>query len=334
MLVGRHLQLPWELVKWLAIISLAVATAIGFATNMAGGDERSDASQKVLPLIDPAAPANSRLPREDILWQLDPEASGQGVEDGVAHVWRALELQQQGDWEKAVEAWRRLSLPAATRTWRQIAIGHAFLIQGELESAEDALDRAVRLEPENAVARYFRGLLRLQQATLAEEWYEPTAARRVHLVSYMPVVPNSRSMYRLAAMNELERAIAAASEIRQDVLLVPPEWPTLAPRLPTVGDLLVSLGADRFAGKAHNVLSYLYLERGRLEVAEQHMDAAAKGGVRVVYGYRDLGAKYETADRPSDAVRAYAKAMTQESGIVVPGKKAIQNLLKSLFDAP
>ena len=36
MLVTRHESLYWEVLKWLAILSLALATAISFAARLAG----------------------------------------------------------------------------------------------------------------------------------------------------------------------------------------------------------------------------------------------------------------------------------------------------------
>jgi hypothetical protein len=36
MLVSRHVDLHWELLKWLAILSLAIATAMVFATQVVG----------------------------------------------------------------------------------------------------------------------------------------------------------------------------------------------------------------------------------------------------------------------------------------------------------
>jgi hypothetical protein len=36
MLVPRHFDLHWELLKWLAILSLAVATAMVFARHVGG----------------------------------------------------------------------------------------------------------------------------------------------------------------------------------------------------------------------------------------------------------------------------------------------------------
>jgi len=36
MLIRRHIDLHWELLKWLAILSLAIATAMTFAKHLAG----------------------------------------------------------------------------------------------------------------------------------------------------------------------------------------------------------------------------------------------------------------------------------------------------------
>ena len=36
MLIRRHMDLHWELLKWLAILSLAVATAMAFARHVGG----------------------------------------------------------------------------------------------------------------------------------------------------------------------------------------------------------------------------------------------------------------------------------------------------------
>ena len=36
MFIPRHVDLHWELLKWLAILSLAVATAMAFAKHVGG----------------------------------------------------------------------------------------------------------------------------------------------------------------------------------------------------------------------------------------------------------------------------------------------------------
>lgn len=37
MLVSKQVDLHWELLKWLAILSLAIATAMAFASRVGGG---------------------------------------------------------------------------------------------------------------------------------------------------------------------------------------------------------------------------------------------------------------------------------------------------------
>jgi hypothetical protein len=37
MLVTRHMPLYWEVLRWLAIIAVAIATAICFAARLSGG---------------------------------------------------------------------------------------------------------------------------------------------------------------------------------------------------------------------------------------------------------------------------------------------------------
>lgn len=37
MLVSKHVDLHWELLKWLAILSLAIVTAMAFASRVGGG---------------------------------------------------------------------------------------------------------------------------------------------------------------------------------------------------------------------------------------------------------------------------------------------------------
>ena len=47
MLANRHMSVYWELLRWLAILGLALATAVGFTTRMAGGADLSGAAQPI-----------------------------------------------------------------------------------------------------------------------------------------------------------------------------------------------------------------------------------------------------------------------------------------------
>jgi tetratricopeptide (TPR) repeat protein len=202
-----------------------------------------------------------------------------------------------------------------------------------MENATAALARAGQLEPDNAVVHYFVGILRLQQAYVADEWNDAEGPQATVLVSHSPhpVVPNTQSMYRMQAVLELEDAVRLAPQVHLFRSLVPEEWPTAAVMPPAVHDVLLAARADNFAAKAHNVLGDLYLGRGALEQAEQHMDAAVQGGLSVVYGYGDLAEAYEKVGRHSDAMRVYLKAAQGEPGKVAPLKKAWENLRDSML---
>jgi tetratricopeptide (TPR) repeat protein len=325
MLMQRHMHLEWEIAKWIAILALASALAVAVAGRVASGGEPA----RLPPTIDEwAVPMGidqaERMPAPSI--------------DVTMEIWMLLADQQAGRLDRALEGWRRVPLPHEAEAWRNVALAQALIAAGDLEAAADALDTARAIQPENAVVHYYLGILQLERAERAMHWYDPGIVPAARYVSVgqppmvMPIAPNSRDMYRLAAAMELEAAIELAPAVLLDEPLVPPEWPTAAAIQPTVGDLLLALGADRFDAKAHNMLGYLYLESGAAQMAEHHMDAAADSGAVVVFGYEDLGKWYEAEGQHLDAVRAYAKATTQGTGIVRPLGKALENLRKALTE--
>lgn len=242
-------------------------------------------------------------------------------------MWRALELQHGAKYDDAVAAWQSIDLPCETTVWKQVALGQAYLATTEIESASEVLLDAKDLDPENPVVHYFLGLLRLEQACVAEQWQDAVGPTVTAFVAHRPteIAPNSKSMYELTAVMELEEAIKLAPDVWMDQPLVPTDWPTRAALAPTVGDLLLAVGAKNFEAKAHNVLSYIYLEQDSLEMAEGHMDSAAAGGLSVV-GYAELGERYATAGRHTDAARAYVKAMNHTSHKLDSARKAWDNL--------
>ena len=320
MFAQRHMHLEWEILKWLAIISLASALAIAFASHIAVGDEPRLLPPEIETWSQPMGDHEpSALARED---------------DAAAQVWNALDDQQAGRLDRAIEAWPCLPLAADAEIWRHIALAQAYLGADDLEAAAEALEVAGEIEPSAPLVHYYLGILRLEQADKAQSWYDAQGPQKIRLVSYPPVQisPNSREMYRLAAMTELDQAIELAGNVQLDQLLVSPDWPTAMALRPAASDLLLALGADGFEFKAHNMLSYLHLDNGSAEQAESHMDAAAAGGMVVVYGYEDLGELYEQRGRHLDAFRAYAKAAGQGIGIVRPTGKMLENLQKAFLE--
>lgn len=321
MLAQRHMHLEWEIIRWIAILGLALAIALAVASLTA---------QSAEPL---------RLPPQIDTWsaplEVTPDLPGNSAfvpaQDVGIRIWALLDDQQSGRLDRAVEGWPLVPLPPEREVWREVALAEAHIAMGNLDSAASALDAAANLEPDNAVVHYYLGILRLEQAERAPSWYEPSLRQVIHLAAYGPmdVVPNSRDMYHLVAMGELEQAIVLAPTVALDDPLIPGHWPTSAALRPTVGDLLQALGADRFDAKAHNMLGYLHMESGALSEAEHHMDAAADAGMMVALSYEELGKAYEAEGHNLDAFRAYAKAAGHGGGLVHPVHKMIENLYEA-----
>jgi len=310
----------WELFKWMICIALASALALGVLTSVAGAADLSKVDREPAPL--PSGIDGAAVPIEEPRFEEPPP-----VADLAIRVWQALELQHGQRYDEAIAAWQAIDLACETTVWKQVALGQAYLATGEIDSAAEVLFDARDLQSDNPIVHYFLGLLRLEQAYVADEWPDAVGPEGTSFVAYKPtdVAPNTKSMYQLTAMMELEEALKLAPDVWADQPLVPADWPTRAALAPTVGDLLLAVSADNFEAKAHNMLSYLYLERGSLETAEGHMDSAARGGLKVV-GYVDLGEKYAEAGQHTDAARAYVKAMSHSPSKVEPARKAWENL--------
>lgn len=322
MLVRQHVHqhAEWELVKWTILMAVAAALALGVLTSVAGAADLKKVAREPLPL--PSEIADIAAPMGEP--QIDKPLA---TTDLAMQVWQALELQHSEMYDEAIAAWQAIDLSCETTVWKQVALGQAYLATGEIDSAAEVLRDAKSVQPDNPVVHYFLGLLRLEQAYVANEWLEAEGPAGTTFVAYKPtdVAPNTKSMYQLAAMKELEEAIKLAPDIWADEPLAPTDWPTQAALAPTVGDLLLAMRANNFEAKAHNMLSYLYLERGELETAEGHMDSAAAGGLKVI-GYSDLGEQYAEAGQHADAARAYVKAMQHSPNKVEPARKAWDNL--------
>jgi tetratricopeptide (TPR) repeat protein len=315
-----HEHTEWELLKWMILIALACTLALGVLTSVTGAVDLNKEDREPTPL--PSEVADLAVPMEEPRFEKPP-----AVADLAMSVWQALELQHNQKYDEAIAAWQTIDLSCDTAVWKQVALGQAYLATGEIDSATEVLLAAKDLRTGNPLVHYFLGLLRLEQACVADEWRDAVGLPETTFVAYKSTdaAPHTKSMYQLIAMMELEEAIKLAPDVWADQPLVPTDWPTRAALAPTVGDLLLAVSADNFEAKAHNMLSYLYLDRGSLETAEGHMDSAAAGGLQVI-GYSDLGEKYAEAGQPTDAARAYVKAMKHSPNKVEPARKAWDNL--------
>jgi tetratricopeptide (TPR) repeat protein len=255
---------------------------------------------------------------------------GPPIDRGLA-LWNLMARQTGGQYEQALQDWARTELPAEMRAWKHLAMAAMLLERGNNREAAAELAMAQLLEPENPLVHYYLGILHIQLADEPVESPDYAAETKVRLVAYRPdIAPIIKGMHELAAIRDLERAIELAACFEPEVPLIPAEW-TTEPRLrPTVADLLSALGAAGFEPGAHHVLGYLYLERGDLEVTEQHLDQAKKLGAGVPYLFNDLGERYEAAGRHADAARAYLKAVGDGPDRVGALMRFFQNAADSL----
>jgi tetratricopeptide (TPR) repeat protein len=316
-----------EMGKWVAILALTTALCMLFASVVAAADVPRPGRPNLLP----PNVQEWALPMPGDTRQEGPADLGQKI-------WGILQLHHDRRHEAAIDAWNAVELRGNALIWKWIAVGQALTAAGEFEGAEEMLARAIDAQPENAIAHYFSGVLRMQQAYLADEWPDVITGKTTRLVAVADpdraprhVVPNTKGMYELVATREFEMAIEFAKHVRIDEALVPAEYAGTLALEPSVGDLLLALGADLYEAKAHNTLSYLFLERGALETAEHHMDEAVRGGMAVVYGYDDLGNEYTLRGQHADAARAYLKAAQYSTEKMSTLQNACRSILRALL---
>jgi tetratricopeptide (TPR) repeat protein len=306
----------WELIKWLALLGLASALALTWATAW-GADHRAHP-----------------VPRWHGSLANAPERFEPAVEpDWHQTVWKLLQLQQAHDYESVIDRWKEVPFPPHTQVWKWIALSQAHLALGRQEEASQMLAEAESVRPDHALVHYYRALLRLEQARWAEPWEDVRAPIGERWVAWPSgssaldeVAPNTPDMYKLAARMELDRCLQVAADVWLDEPLLPAEWSTAAALEPTVRDLLLALAADRFAARAHYTLGALHLEQGSLAVAEEHLDQATQGGVSVPFAYQDLAREYEDQNRVQDALRANLKALQFGSQKLEPARRAWENV--------
>jgi tetratricopeptide (TPR) repeat protein len=322
-----------EFVKWIILATLAMALAALCATQVLGYDREPEPlpPEAILgalpmdaePMVGPQYPEQYPLPTTH-----DPQQI----------VWRILELHRRGLAEEALAAWEQAELPCAMDGWKHLAMAATHLQTGNADAAEEMLELAANEEPNHPLLHYYTGILRLTQAKGAQNWLDTLPHGNILLLACLPqVTPNTKAMYELAAMAELEQAIALAPQLNETQPLMPymqtnPNEPMLPLVTPTVEDYLLALGADHFAARAHNLLGGLYLDHARLEEAEEHWDAATAAGFGTQYAYRELAQAYEQAHRPDDAVRVYHKALTHGDANLLPALKMLENVWQQIWE--
>ena len=315
----RHNEVLWLVIAAL-IVLLILALARG--TSPALGQTRGDGPPKLLPEITTAwsgAVTHYRAGRvvetavalETISCDLNRGRNIVGGNDNGLMVWNVLTAHRMGDFDRVIGPWKEVPLAPGMSGYRRVALAAIYLEKGDLENAGIEINAAREALPNSPVVHYYAALYRLGQAAGSRDWPDCIGPSNIQLASYerseRPIM--TASAYELAAANELHEALELnATFNRYAPLLL--DGDTAEPGLrPTVNDLLLALGADRWEGNAHNMLGVHYLARGTASEAETHLDAAVKNGANVLYGYQDLANLYEGQGRFAEAARADLKAL-------------------------
>jgi len=311
-----------ELMKWLAL--LVVAGAIVLLLLGAALAAKANRPPGLLPHDVSAEPMPIPYRSSDYLdMKIQDDRFGL-----TADIWRALEFQQRGEIDAAIEIWQAVRLPAGTDHWRLLMLGIAYLQADRMEDATHALDRSKEMMPDNPVVYYAIGLVELQKANSADEWYDATSLDSFRMVSQHGTnrAPLTRSLYRLRATMAFERAIELARYVDMDQTLLPEAWvlpdehvPSMALMVPRVRDALEAFEGDRFESRAHLALGLLYMDRGSFTETETHLDKAAELGEATGKAFRELALRLEQDEMANDAMRVYLKAFAHGGGATCVG---------------
>jgi tetratricopeptide (TPR) repeat protein len=313
-----------EFVKWMILLAIAATVALLLTTRMAAADGAPGLLPGDMGNLARPMPVTADAP---FFPEVGPPLR---TNEPNQVLWRIIELHRQGQAEAAVAAWQRAELLPGMEAWRHVALAATHLQAGSMDQAEEQLDAALAFEPQNAVAHYYVGLFRLAQAQGARNWPDIILPPQIMLIALPQVAPNTRDMYELMAMQELARAIQFAPVMDLDAPLTAYSGQTLGFKYvpfvtPTVRDLIEALGADHYPARAHKVLGEMNTERGLLEEAETHLDAAAAEHLNGPLAYRRLGQALE-ADRDfQGAERVFRKAFHNGDPNVVPALKVLIN---------
>jgi tetratricopeptide (TPR) repeat protein len=344
MLASR--QTSWELMWWALVAFLALMlVAVAWHTPAFGEPYVAPIPQGPAPPVDKepmlerACPAVAAFRAGNLTdAQREFDAMTRQIRDdqrpletdAAMQVWRTLLAQARGDTAAAIRGWKDAELEPPAEIWRHVGLAAAWLDRGSMDEAARALDSAWELDKDNAIVRYYFALLHLERAHRSPDWIDAKQSPfRLAAAGRPMVVPNSASMYRLAAIGDLERALEEAPNVAMAVTLVSREQTKVPELSPMVGDLLQAIGAKRFEANSHTTLGQLFLEGDNLELAESHFDEAAALGTTAPYGYQEVARGYERQLRYCAAARASGKSFLANPQPTT-AKETTANVLRGL----
>lgn len=296
------------------LVSLMLATAAaddGQGTRTAPPTLPAGINQWAVPMdLDPAVESLSTnaVPQDDL-----------GV---CMNAWTAIQLRDDGDVARSLEAWRQVQLPYGGETWRLTAMAEAAFTLGDMELTESFADTALMLNPENPVAHYLLGKVELVRASQAYPWME-LERPHIRFVSLGPQDPvlAPRDVHEYDALTHFAAAGALGEQLDLatplmgvDTVLPRPGDMAMPVVSPTVGDVLDAAKMNDYEANSHRFAARLLVKRDFLDQAEYQLDSAAEDGAWVAKDYMRISKKHLDSGRDADAGRLLVKASTQTVG--------------------
>jgi len=186
-----------------------------------------------------------------------------------------LQLNRRGEYKGVIKVWEQLDIMPESVSWMHVGIGAAHLRLENLDRALEQLNRAIEVDPSNAVAEYFLGRVYTAKSRQVPFWYEPDEESPFRLVGWNTdqraqdrgdvFLPNFKTLpFDRQAKFHYRRSIRLATDCDLDRTIdyVQPKLRLISQgfwngKPITVRDLLISLNEED------------YVEKARLEVHER-----------------------------------------------------------------
>jgi tetratricopeptide (TPR) repeat protein len=178
-----------EMIHWLWLWMLA-AIVISVLQSLALGDERAQPEPAVF-VAKRSGSTTGSTPKID---HPDRDRTPYGITKTKNATLRdVLLLNQSGDYKSVINVWEQLDIARESVAWKHVGVGVAQLRRQSLDQAHEQFSRAVKVDPDNAVAEYFLGRVCQAKGRGIPFWQQTQSESPFRLIVFNPHLTQSRS---------------------------------------------------------------------------------------------------------------------------------------------
>lgn len=271
MFMGTSKEVFHGMIHWLWLWMLAAAV-ISVLQSLALGDQRAQPEPAGFVAKRSGSPTGSTS-------NIDHPHRGPSpygiTETRNATLRDVLLLNQSGDCKSVIKVWEQLDIAPESVTWKHVGVGVAQLRLQNLDQAHEQFSRAVKVDPENAVAEYFLGRVCQAKGRGTPFWQQSKSESPFRLIVFNPnltrhkpdqgldrgdaFLPHSKtSPFDKQAKTHYRRAIRCGPncDLDRTIDFVVPRLRLInqvaEPKPVTVRDLLISLDEENYIEKARD----------------------------------------------------------------------------------